>query len=102
MAIDKMYIRTNAKKSLFEALEYYREIDQKLGIQLKNEIMGCLGYIYENPYMFQKRYKDIRVCFTKIFPYAIYYIVKTTPKTQKERVYILNILHTSRKSRYKE
>ena len=40
MAIDKMYIRTNAKKSLFEALEYYREIDQKLGIQLKNEIMA--------------------------------------------------------------
>ena len=102
MAIDKMLIRTNAKKGLFEALEYYNQIDQKLGEKLKNEIMGCLEYIYENPYMFQKRYKDIRVCFTKVFPYGIYYVVRTTPKTQKERVYILNILHTSRKPRYKE
>lgn len=102
MAIDKMLIRTNAKKNLFEALEFYNEIDQKLGKQLKNEIMGCLEYIYENPYMFQKRYKDIRVCFTRVFSYGIYYIVKTTPKTQKERVYVINILHTSKKSRYKE
>lgn len=30
MAIDKIIIRTNAKKRLFEALEFYNNIDQKL------------------------------------------------------------------------
>ncbi len=52
--------------------------------------------------MFTKKYKEIRVCFTKVFPYGIYYIVRVTPIRKKITITIINILHTSRKVRYKE
>lgn len=52
--------------------------------------------------MFTKRYREIRVCFTKVFPYGIYYVIKVTPKRKTTTITVINILHTSRKVKYKE
>lgn len=101
MDIDKLIIRHNAKIKLLQALEYYNEIDEILAERFFAEISACLDYIRENPLLFQKRYGEIRFCLAKVFPYAIYYVIKETPKLKKKRIYVINILHTSRKVLYK-
>lgn len=100
MDIDKLIIRPNARIKLLKEIDYYHNIDEELSKRFFNEIDTCFGYIQNNPLLFQKRYKDIRVCFTKTFPYGIYYVIKETPKLKKKRIYIINILHTSRKVKY--
>lgn len=101
MAFDKLIIRSNAKAKLIKEIDYYNHIDEELAKRFFNEIDTCIGYIKENPLLFQKRYGNIRVCFTKTFPYGIYYVIKETPKLKKKRIYIINILHTSRKVKHK-
>ena len=101
MAIDKLILRPNAKLRFLEVLAFYTDIDENLGRRFNEQVEKCLNYIKDNPYLFRKCYGEIRVCYTTTFPYAIFYIVKFTPRTLKERVYVINILHTKRKIRYR-
>lgn len=101
MDIDKLIIRPVVKEKILEEIKYYHDIDEELSKRFFNEIDVCLGYIENNPYLFQKRYGEIRVCFTKVFPFGIYYVIKETPKLKKKRIYVINLLHTSKKTRYK-
>lgn len=100
MAI-KLILRSKFKKNFLEAISFYNQIDTEIGKSFKEQVGKCILYIEQNPYMFQKKYGEIRAVFTKIFPYAIYYVIKETQKSEIENVYIINILHTSRKVNYK-
>ena len=44
----------------------------------------------ENPFLFQKKYRDTRVRYVKGFPFGIYYVV------DEKSITILAVLHTSR------
>ncbi|WP_314269920.1 type II toxin-antitoxin system RelE/ParE family toxin [Capnocytophaga sputigena] len=102
MAFDTFKVAKRAEENLSKIFDYYTNIDDKLAKQFFQEIDKCFEYIKDFPYMFTKKYKEIRVCFTKVFPYGIYYIVRVTPIRKKITITIINILHTSRKVRYKE
>ena len=97
MASDTFRVGKRAEKNLSKILDYYTDIDEKLANRFFQEIDKCFEY-----YMFTKRYREIRVCFTKVFPYGIYYVIKVTPKRKTTTITVINILHTSRKVRYKE
>ncbi|MRI64596.1 type II toxin-antitoxin system RelE/ParE family toxin [Ornithobacterium rhinotracheale] len=101
MEFDKLIVRPNAKKHLSEIFEYYKDIDEELAQRFFKEVISCLEYIEQNPLFFQKRYQEIRICFTNVFPYGIYYCIKETPKLKKKRIYVLSILHTKRRIKYK-
>ena len=102
MASDTFRVGKRAEKNLSKILDYYTDIDEKLANRFFQEIDKCFEYIKDYPYMFTKRYREIRVCFTKVFPYGIYYVIKVTPKRKTTTITVINILDTSRKVRYKE
>ena len=87
----KIIIKPEAEQELLEALEWYETKKQNLGAELFFEISNLIDSILKNPNLFQKRYKDFRITFTKRFQYGIHYTL------EKEIIYIHAILHTSQK-----
>jgi len=69
------------------ANEYYDDIDKKLGDKLYRRLWQTLDYIKEYPLHFPKRYRDIRIARTAIFPYGVHYLV------ENEWLLVLRILH---------
>ena len=59
MASDTFKISKKAEENLLKILDYYTDIDETLA---------------------KRFFEEIRVCFTKVFPYGIFYIVRITPK----------------------
>jgi hypothetical protein len=96
MVFKRLHISKRAKINFGEALDYYQKINPKYSEALYAEVFKCYYYIVRNPYMFQKRYDEVRICFTEGYPYAVYYIVRIDPTTSEEHIYIVNILHTKR------
>lgn len=83
-----LIIKPKAQQDIREAIEWYKEQSENLPQKLLNRIDECLGRIEQNPEYYQKRYKDIRIIFTKKFPYGIYYTV------EENTVFVHAILHT--------
>ncbi|APG65737.1 hypothetical protein LPB136_10335 [Tenacibaculum todarodis] len=88
----KVVIKPEAEQELLEALKWYDSKEINLGSELYFEISKLIDAIQENPNLFQKRYKDFRITFTKRFRYGIHYTL------EKDIIYIHAILHTSQKS----
>ena len=83
-----LIIKPKAQQDIRKAIEWYREQNKKLPEQLLSKIDDCLEKIENNPEYFQKRYKEIRIAFTKKFPYAIYYTI------DENKIYVHAFLHT--------
>jgi plasmid stabilization system protein ParE len=88
----KIVIKPKAEKELLEALDWYNTKNINLAAELYNEISIVLDTIKENPNLFQKRYKTIRITFTKKFKYGIHYTL------ENNIIFVHAILHTSQKS----
>jgi len=65
-----------AKDDFREATAYYKDIDEKLAIRFKNEIVISVDRIINAPKLYRVIRDDIRKCVMHIFPYSIYYIVE--------------------------
>tara|TARA_R110000868_G_scaffold151690_1_gene376243 strand:- start:840 stop:1118 length:279 start_codon:yes stop_codon:yes gene_type:complete len=83
----KIKFSDEARLDLHEARDYYSTISDNLLIKLDNSIIESVERLEKNPENFQKRYRDLKIIFTKIFPYGIHYLVLN------ETVYIQRILH---------
>ncbi|MFP3592449.1 type II toxin-antitoxin system RelE/ParE family toxin [Chryseobacterium sp. SIMBA_038] len=83
----KLIIKPEAENDLDEAIEWYKEQNENLPEQLLNEVETGLNKIQKYPEHYQKRYKEIRITFTKKFPYGIYYTL------ENEIIFVHAILH---------
>lgn len=83
----KLIIKPEAENDLYEAIEWYKEQNENLPSQLLNEVEIGLNNIQKYPEHYQKRYKEIRITFTKKFPYGIYYTL------ENEIIFVHAILH---------
>lgn len=83
----KLIIKPEAENDLDEAIEWYKEQNENLPSQLLNEVETGLNKIQKYPEHYQKRYKEIRITFTKKFPYGIYYTL------ENEIIFVHAILH---------
>ncbi len=90
----KLLIDEEAFKDLEKSIIYYKEVSEKLANKFKKAIKKELNVIEKQPFIYQKRYRDVRITFTKRFPYGIHYVVNNNT------VEIIRILHT--KMFYKE
>ncbi|QNR25279.1 type II toxin-antitoxin system RelE/ParE family toxin [Croceimicrobium hydrocarbonivorans] len=90
MAYD-LFIKPSAEKDLIYAIDWYEERRPGLGLSLYHEISEVLEQIALYPEYFQKKYRTVRVRFTKRFNFGVHYIFDGS------KVYVLAILHTSRK-----
>lgn len=60
---------------LDEVRSFYSEISSELLERFDKDITKTVERIEENPQHFQKRYRDIKIVFTKKFPFGIHYLV---------------------------
>ncbi len=82
-----------AKDDLNLAVLYWNQQREGLGKDLISEVYQIFEVIKSDPELFQKRYKNLRVGFTKRFSYGIHYTIES------DLIYIHTIFHTSRKPR---
>jgi len=89
----KLIVKPLAEIEMAEALEWYENSKQGLGLELLEQIDACLDRIVNNPEHFQKRYREIKIVYTKRFPYGIHYTFESGT------VYVHALLHTKREPR---
>lgn len=84
---------TDAENDIINAKKWYK--DQQAGLEKRFALAlkQTINYIIENPLLFEVKYKNTRVAFTRIFPYGVHYHFD-----DHNKITILTILHTSKKS----
>lgn len=83
-----LIVKPKAEKDIRVAIDWYKEQIEILSAKLLNEIDESLVKIEKNPEHYQKRYNEIRIVFTKKFPYGIYYAI------EENTIYVHAVLHT--------
>lgn len=88
----KLIIKPKSQQDIREAMEWYKNQNINLPQKFLAKIDESLVKIQKNPQHYQKRYKEIRIVFTRKFPYGIYYTV------ENHTVYVQAVLHTKQNS----
>lgn len=73
-----LIVKDMAIQDMDDAIFYYDSINEKLADRLIDEFDEVFNYLKINPQHFQKRYENLRIRFTKKFPYGIYYTFDET------------------------
>lgn len=89
----KIIIKPGAELDILEALKWYGEEKEALSLEFLQKLDDELNRISQNPEHFQKRYRDVKIVFTKRFPYGIHYTL------ENDIVYIHAVMHMKRKPR---
>jgi plasmid stabilization system protein ParE len=82
-------ILPKAEYDLRSAFLWYEEKSTGLGIRFEVEVDDCIKSIAQNPYKFQKRYKQVRLAFLSSFPFGVHYTIR------EQLVLIVAVFHTS-------
>lgn len=75
---------------LNESRKYYSEISSDLLKKFDNEIITTIERLEVNTEHFQKHYRNIKIVFTKTFPFGIHYLV------EGNTINVQRILHQKR------
>jgi len=85
-----LIIKSPAETDIAKAVEWYADKSKKLGRRFLNVVNGSLTNIKDQPTLFQRRYREIRIVFIQYFPYGIYYTI------EHKTIYEHEVLHTKR------
>ena len=86
----KLIIRPEAEEDLAEAFIWYEERRKGLGYDFLLQINIALRFLERNPLAFPEKYKGVRRCLIKRFPYMIFYLV------EGQMVNILGVIYAGR------
>ena len=86
-----LVVRTNAELEIFETINFWEEKKEGLGIEFLEAVEQAIDSIQSNPQMFQIKYRDFRVAYTRPFSYGVHYTI------EGDIIYVHAVLHTSRK-----
>jgi len=89
----ELIIKTGAELDITEALDWYEEQREGLGIELLEAIDVEMTRIEKDPEHFQMRYRDFRIVFAKRFPYGIHYTI------EEKKIFVHAVMKTIRKPR---
>jgi hypothetical protein len=89
----KIVIIDEAKLDYKEALNYYKDINPKLGKRFNQSFKDSLDLIKKKPELFQNRFENVRVKMLKTFPYLIHFTI------YDNLIVIKAIYHSSRNSK---
>ena len=102
----ELMIHRQAEIDLEEILIFYNNIKNNLGFEGYEEVYDYIQEIKSRPFSFRKETEQIRVCFTKRFHFAIYFVVvedlfkiwiigvinqKDNPNKLERRISVLNL-----------
>jgi len=86
----RLKIKPDAENDLEESANWYNTQRSNLGVEFLDEVEEAVERIARNPFLFQQRYRKVRVAFCRRFPVGIYFTI------EKEEVVVHAVLHTSR------
>ncbi|MFC4739653.1 type II toxin-antitoxin system RelE/ParE family toxin [Flavobacterium ponti] len=89
----KIVIIDEAKLDYKEALNYYKDINPKLGKRFNQSFKDSLDLIKKKPELFQNRFENVRIKMLKTFPYLIHFAI------YDNLIVIKAIYHSSRNSK---
>ena len=102
----ELMIHRQAEIDLEEILIFNYNIKNNLGFEVYEEVYDYIQEIKSRPFSFRKETEQIRVCFTKRFHFAIYFVVvedlfkiwiigvinqKDNPNKLERRISVLNL-----------
>jgi plasmid stabilization system protein ParE len=90
----KTLILKQALEELKDAIDYYEEQQNGLGLKFKEEIDQCVNWVSQNSKIPMLRAGGYRRINLKIFPYYIAYIIK------EDTIWIIAIAHGYRRPKY--
>ena len=82
----------DAKLDVREAKNWYKKQKEGLEKRFADAIKEVLYTIQNNPFSYELRYKNIRIGYTKIFPFGIHFYINET----KSQIVIIAVLHCKR------
>lgn len=85
----KLKILPSAKKDWQEARIWYKQQNSNLPTRFNEQIKATAIQICKLPFSHAVRYKNVRIANTRIFPYAVHYLV------EEETIIIIAIHHTA-------
>jgi plasmid stabilization system protein ParE len=88
----KIILEKSAQSDIREAIRYYNSISPRLGSRFYSDLKDRLQVLSVNPHIFQIKYRDVKACELKIFPFLIHYQVNSN----SQAIHILAVIHTSR------
>ncbi|WP_461533980.1 type II toxin-antitoxin system RelE/ParE family toxin [Sinomicrobium sp.] len=85
------FYHTGVENDIFRARDWYKNQRDGLETRFSKEVKSTIQQIISDPFIFQKKYKEVRIAYTKIFPFGIHFRVNDVHK----EIIILGVFHTS-------
>jgi toxin ParE1/3/4 len=89
----QLLISDESRLDILEAFSWYEGCRPGLGKDFELCIEAGLNQIQNDPLLWQKRYKNLRIYFIDRFPYGIHYLI------EKDVIKVFGVFHTSRNPR---
>jgi toxin ParE1/3/4 len=83
-------IKSGAELDLLEIAKWYESMSEGLGRRFLLAFETKLDVIQKNPYLYQVKYKAVRLGFLKRFPVAVHFTV------EEENIFVHAVLGTRR------
>jgi plasmid stabilization system protein ParE len=90
-----LVVESYAENDIEEAYKWYENQQIKLGKAFWEEVLSTLIKIQDNPFLFQKSYRNTRRAMVRKFPYGIYYTVSR----EEGLIQVIAVLHFKRSRR---
>jgi toxin ParE1/3/4 len=82
-------VSEEAQLDIADAIQWYEQVREGLGLDFELCVFGLLNEIRRNPLLFQIRYNLVRIAFTQRFSHGIHFIVS------ENNVIVLGVYHSS-------
>lgn len=86
----KIIIKSGAELDLLEIAKWYESKSEGLGRRFLLDFESKLEVIQKNPYLYQVKYKTVRLGFLKRFPAAVHFTI------EEETIFVHAVLGTRR------
>jgi len=85
----QLLISDESRLDILDAYSWYESRKEGLGKDFELCLETGLTHIQQEPLLFQKRYKNLRIHFIKRFPYGIHYLI------EKDTIKVFGVFHMS-------
>lgn len=90
----KVRFHSEAEMELNNAIDYYEEIQQNLGLEFAQEVYASVQRIIDFPFAWQPMTKTTRRCLTNRFAFGVIYTITN------DEIIIVAVMHLHQKPDY--
>lgn len=90
----KISYHVDAENDIKHIKKWYKTQQDGLEKRFSLAVKDTINYIIQNPLLFEVKYKNIRVAYTRVFPYGVHYLF------HNNSIKILAVIHTSKKPKF--